>query len=175
VIVIVVVVVVVAVIVIVIVIAPMSSALRVGMIVPITICTAFGLERRLLDDHRQPERAHHVVEHMIVLVAQPSSAHLHGNVAIAQVVRSARERNRIVRTECRHHFGRGSHQHHRAAARRQQIPVAQDVSARHLQRNLFARFELRPQPALASQLERQLQYILVCASVRRACRDPIHG
>ena len=89
--------------------------------VRVPVCAGFWLERRLLDHDRQPEPAHHVVEHVIMSVSQPALANLHGHVTIAQVISGAREARCIGIAHGRDGFERRDHFHHRAIFRTQQI------------------------------------------------------
>lgn len=72
----------------------------VMMVVAVTVPTGIGAALRfecgLLETHGQTEGRDHLVENMIVLVAQPPLADLQRHVAIAQVVGRPREQHRVL-------------------------------------------------------------------------------
>jgi hypothetical protein len=61
------------------------------VVVSVAVRAALGLEPGVLVGHGKPEPAQHVVEHVIVLISEPPDADLKRNVAIAEVIRGARE------------------------------------------------------------------------------------
>ena len=83
--------------------------------------------------------------------------YLDRHVAVAEVIRGARQVPRIVAGDMQHLFRRRDHFDHPAVVRHQQVAAAQQVAARQDQCNLFPRNELRAQAALLAQVERQLQ------------------
>ena len=64
--------------------------------VAVRVGAALGLEGRLDGVHRQPQRPDHVVQHVIVLVAQAPAVDLHRDVAVAQVVGGPGQGQRIA-------------------------------------------------------------------------------
>ena len=52
------------------------------MATPVRIRAAFRFKGRLLYKHGQAKAANHIVEHMVVPIAQPAVANLHGDVTI---------------------------------------------------------------------------------------------
>ena len=55
----------------------------------------FRFKRQGVEGHLQPERAQHVVENVIVVIAQFAGHDLQRHVAVAQVVAGAGEQERI--------------------------------------------------------------------------------
>ena len=70
--------------------------MTVVMTVTTGIGTGLGLEGGLFDAHQETERGDHVVQHVIVRVAQPAVAYLQRHVPVAQVIGRARQQTRIV-------------------------------------------------------------------------------
>src|SRR5262245_50432408 len=56
------------------------------------VCTGFGFKGGLLDLHAESQPAHHVIQHMIVLVAQPGGRNLQRYMAVTQVITDAGQR-----------------------------------------------------------------------------------
>ena len=66
------------------------------MMVAATVRASFGSEGRAREGDVQPQAAHEVVEHVIVLVGEAAGRDLERHVPIAEVVRRAREEERVV-------------------------------------------------------------------------------
>src|SRR5688572_31057919 len=81
--------------------ASATSTVRMGMRMRVRvgvrdIGTSLRFEWRELDPHLESESAQHVVEHMIVLVAQPARTDLQRHVAVSQVIAGARQLQRVA-------------------------------------------------------------------------------
>ncbi|HEV7715749.1 MAG TPA: hypothetical protein VGO53_09145 [Steroidobacteraceae bacterium] len=63
--------------------------MSMAVFLAVTVRSGFRLEGRLLDEHRQAQPHHHVIEHVVVRVTEPVWPDLHRHMAIAQVVRGA--------------------------------------------------------------------------------------
>jgi hypothetical protein len=86
--------------------------------------TRLGLERSATRLHGEAEPAHHVVEHVIVLVREPAIAELNGYVPVAEVVRTSQEQVRVGCVRNRKVLRRRAHDDHLAAVGQQQLSVA---------------------------------------------------
>ena len=100
---------------------------------PVFICASLGFKRCLLYRYGKAKPTHHVVQHMIMLVAHPVGGDLQRNVAIAQVVAGAGQSQRVVAVYGRYRLGGGLHLYHQAPGASQQVTAAQDFSARQKQ------------------------------------------
>lgn len=69
----------------------------VVMVVTTAVSTPFGGEGRTHEVDRQAQAAHELVEHVIVLVGEAAERDRERDVAIAEMIRRAREKERIVR------------------------------------------------------------------------------
>ena len=108
---------------------------RVWMRVAMTVFirSRLGFKRCLLYRYGKAKPTHHVVQHMIMLVAHPVGGDLQRNVAIAQVVAGAGQSQRVVAVYGRYRLGGGLHLYHQAPGASQQVTAAQDFSARQKQ------------------------------------------
>ena len=100
---------------------------------PVFIRSRLGFKRCLLYRYGKAKPTHHVVQHMIMLVAHPVGGDLQRNVAIAQVVAGAGQSQRVVAVYGRYRLGGGLHLYHQAPGASQQVTAAQDFSARQKQ------------------------------------------
>lgn len=75
------------------------------------VSAGFRLERQLAKGHRQAELAQHIVQHVIVMVAQLARHDLQRHVTVAEVVAGLRQHKRIVAAHYRHPFISGNHLH----------------------------------------------------------------
>jgi hypothetical protein len=105
----------------------------------------------------EPETPQHVVQHVIVLVPQPSRSYLQWHVPVAEVVTRPRELEWMARVHRRHRLGRGLHLDHPAIVRQQQIPAPQDAATFEKQPGFLAIVEHGAQTALRTFAERQSQ------------------
>src|SRR5688572_14690130 len=77
-------------------IVPVSMVVTIAVRVPMApVRSGLRLERRLLHLHAEPQAAHHVVQHVVMTVAQPAGMDLQGHVPVAQVVARAGEQPRV--------------------------------------------------------------------------------
>jgi hypothetical protein len=113
------------------------------LVMRVAVRAAFRLEGSVLEGQRKSEPAHHVVEHVIVLVGESTDADLERDVPITEVVRRAREQERVVRRRdaerlvgCEDFVGH-------AVVGEQAIAVREHGSARQHDRDFFAVFESR--------------------------------
>jgi hypothetical protein len=129
----------------------------VPMPVPAAISAGLGLKRQRHLFDRRPEPRQHVRQHGIVFELQIIDAHFNRRMPVAEVIRRARQRQHIGRTNQQHGFRGGSNTHEAAVVGNEHIAVAQHGAARQHKRDFFARIERRGQTALAAGLERQRQ------------------
>lgn len=128
-----------------------------------SVSTGLRFERRLFYAHVESQAAHHVVEHVIVLVTQPTLSDLKRDVSIPEVIRRTRQSERVIGSHGRDGFRRSDDSNHATIVSAQQIAIAQHAPAFQEQTDLFARRERGAQAALRSQLERKYEI-----EVRRA-------
>jgi hypothetical protein len=127
--------------------AVVSVLVRVAR-VSVPVGAGLGLEGCVDDGHLEPEPLNHVVEHVIVQVRDISSSELGRDVTIAEVVRGARELERILGRDPGDALRRRAHLHEPAAFAAKDISVAQHRSARQHEGNVLASFEARPLAAV---------------------------
>lgn len=120
--------------------------------------SSFGLERRLFNSDGKAEAANHLIEHVIVLVANPADADLQCDVSVSQVIARATQRERLRGSHCRDRFGLGDDLHDTTIVREQQISAPQDLSSLEDQSHFFTGVQRGAQAALAPQLERQDEF-----------------
>ena len=96
----------------------------VAMIVTMTVAVAvafagvgagFRFKRQMRESDLQAELAQHIVQHMIVVIAQLSGHDLQRNVAVAEVIAGFRQGERIVAMHHGHAFICGDNLHKLAA------------------------------------------------------------
>jgi hypothetical protein len=136
-----------------------SVRCRGRAIVAMVIRAAFRLEGSVLVPDAQAQRLDHVVEHMIGQVAQVALADLEADMAIAEMVGAAGQRQRILAGDCRYRLGGRDDPYDFAAVGAEQVAATQDRAARELDTDLATRFEPRPQPGLLPLLEAQHQLV----------------
>ena len=112
-----------------------------------------GLKRRGLGDYVQAQGSHHLVEHMIVLIAKKAVAHLQRHVAVAQVVGAAGQLPPIARADGAHRLGRRLNPDHRPIPRQQAVPSAQHPAAGQKAGHLASAFQLGTQAAALPQID----------------------
>jgi hypothetical protein len=122
-----------------------------------TVGAGLGLERSVFDTHVEAETSHHVIEHMIVLIANESGANLQRDVSIAEVITDSRELPGICGANSRYAFRRCHHFDDPSILAEQSLAPTQHASALQENRNLFTRVEDRSQSTFRSQLERKHQ------------------
>lgn len=107
-----------------------GEGLVVTMLVSAAIRTRFGLERQryLLD--RRADAHEHIGEHRIVFELQIIGADFHRRMTIAEVIRGARERQRIRSAYVKHGFMRGNDTHETAIVGDEHVAVVQHGAAR---------------------------------------------
>jgi len=120
-----------------------------------SVGTRFGLKRRVLDEYAQPQAAGHVIEHMVMAVSQPSVADLQCDVAIPQMISRARQASRVVGLQSRDRFLRRSYLHDPAVVGKQEIAVAQYVTAFEQHADLLTARQACAKSAAAPRVEGQ--------------------
>jgi hypothetical protein len=123
------------------------------MLVTAAIRARLRLERRRRVIHMRAQTLQHVFQHRIGFQFQLSRSHFHRRVTIAQVVRGARQRNRIVSVYNQHILRRCKHAHEAAVVGDQHVTVAQHRAARQHQRNLLTVIQGGGQATLAAVIE----------------------
>ena len=98
------------------------------------VSAGFRLERQLAKGHRQAELAQHIVQHVIVMVAQLARHNLQRYVTVAEVIAGLRQHKRVVAAHHRHPFISGNHLHKLGA-----FFVAEHIAAAQQQAALEAR------------------------------------
>jgi hypothetical protein len=119
------------------------------------VSTGFRLKRRLLHHDGESQAAHHVIEHVIVTIAQPAIADLQDHVSIAQVICRARNPLRILVMRFRDSFRRRSDFYDASIIGEQQISPAQDLSAFQNDSDLFAIGQTGTKTASAAKIKWQ--------------------
>lgn len=107
-----------------------GEGLVVTMLVSAAIRARFGLERQryLLD--RRADAHEHIGKHRIVFELQIIGADFHRRMTIAEVIRGARERQRIRSAYVKHGFMRGNDTHETAIVGDEHVAVVQHGAAR---------------------------------------------
>lgn len=107
-----------------------GEGLVVTMLVSAAIRARFGLERQryLLD--RRADAHEHIGKHRIVFELQIIGADFHRRMTIAEVIRGARERQRIRSAYVKHSFMRGNDTHETAIVGDEHVAVVQHGAAR---------------------------------------------
>jgi hypothetical protein len=121
------------------------------------VSTGFRLKRRLLHHDSESQAAHHVIEHVIVTVAQPAIADLQGHVSIAEVICRARKPLRILAMHVRDSFRGRADFDDPSIVGEQQISPAQDLSAFQNNSDLFAVGQAGAKTASAANIKWQHQ------------------
>jgi hypothetical protein len=136
----------------------------------IGVGTRFRLEWRLDRRHPRIQPAQHLREDMIRGNPQIAAPQLHGYVPVTEVIGRASERARRVAFDVKHALGLCDDLHDPAIRRHEEITAAQNFAAREQERHRLAGDKRRAQPALLSQIERQLQTAAGLDRTRRATR-----
>ncbi|GBH26089.1 hypothetical protein BvRS1_31380 [Burkholderia vietnamiensis] len=122
----------------------------VAMLVAAAVGADFRLERRQRFVDLRAEPAQHVREHRIGFELQVAVADLDRRGPVAEVIRGAHQRERIVRTPEQHRFGRRDDAHQRAVVGDQPVAVAQHGAARQQDGDVLAGIERGRDAALAA-------------------------
>ncbi|CAM2161097.1 hypothetical protein PT2222_90314 [Paraburkholderia tropica] len=117
---------------------------------PAAIRARLGLERQFRALDLRAEALEHVFEHRIGFELQFVDAHFHGRMAIAEVIRRAREREAVVRAHAQHALRRRDHAHEAAVVGDQHVAVTQHRAARQHHAHVLARVEPGREAALAA-------------------------
>ena len=112
-----------------------------------SVGAGLGIERHLLGSNLEAESAQHLVEHVIVCVADPAVPDLKRRVAVPEGVAGAREREGIPASYGLYGFVWGSHLYYAAVVRAQEITVPERDAALEPQRGLAPVVEPHPQAA----------------------------
>jgi len=121
------------------------------------VCSDFRFERRLLDVDAKTQTANHVIENVVMVVAQPAAADLQRDMTITQVIRRSNQLFGLRAPNRRHELGGGANLDDAAVIGEQQIAAAQHLSARHDNCRYLAVGQRRTQPTAAARLKGQLQ------------------
>ncbi len=100
------------------------------MMVPAAVGPGLRLERRLHVRDARPEMAQHLLEHVILHQAQKPVAHLHRDVAIAKMIRRARELGRAGAFDVQYLLRGRNDFDNAAVGGRHQIATTQNFTAR---------------------------------------------
>jgi hypothetical protein len=120
------------------------------------VSAGFRLERQLAKGHRQAELAQHIVQHVIVMVAQLARHNLQRYVTVAEVIAGLRQHKRIVAAHHRHPFISGNHLHKLGAVFvAEHIAAAQQQAAGQQQTGFPAIVEGDFYPAFDANINRQ--------------------
>jgi len=117
--------------------------------------TRLRLEGCLFNAYHQPQAAQHVVQHMVVTVAQFARHDLYGHVAIAQVVTGAGKQLRVVAAHDGKRLGGGTYLNLDTVVARQQIAILQCAATFQQQAGVAAVVQGDAQPTLAALVQRQ--------------------
>ena len=117
-----------------------------------------GLEGRADWHHRSAEPAKHPGEHIVGREAKPASTHLHGRMAVAQMIGGPGEGIRIRAAHLQEILRRGGHPHDATVVSLEAIAVAKHRAAVEEETDLLAAYDRRAQPALLPQLEREHKF-----------------
>jgi len=134
-----------------------GESLVVAMLVTAAIRARLGLKRHrhLIDGCS--DALQHIGENRIEFELQIIRADFNRRMTIAEVIRGARERQRIFRADHEHGFRCGDHAHEAAVVGDQHIAVAQNSAARQQHRHFLAVIERGREAALATFVERECQ------------------
>jgi hypothetical protein len=130
-------------------------AMRMRMMMPATVRPCLRFERRHSRFGIHAEPVQHVLQHVVLLDADPASADLQRHVPIGEVVYGAHQLLRIGRGDMQHRFVGGDHLDDATIAAAQPIAAAQDAAARQHERSLQPGLQPHAQPALLPQVEGQ--------------------
>ena len=134
-----------------------GEALVMPVLVPAAIRAGFRLKRHGRLSDRCADALQHVGEHRIVFELQIIRADFHRRMAIAEVIRRARQRQRIFRAHHEHRFGRRDHAHEAAVVGDQHVAVAQHGAARQQHGHFLAVIERGREAAFAALVESERQ------------------
>jgi hypothetical protein len=118
----------------------------------VTVDARLGSERRSSKHEHEPEPAHHPVEYVIVTVCENADADPQRHVPIAEVVRGAREEQRVVRRRHAELLVRSHDFDRRTVFGPQPIAVGEHRSARQVNGELFAVRESREKSRFLSRV-----------------------
>jgi hypothetical protein len=150
---------------------PVPMIMESGAAGAACVSAALGLEGGFFDAHRQAQTAHHLVEHVVVQIAQPAVPNLQRHMAVAEMIGGAREGARVGASDRRDGFRCRSDFDHAPIGGAQQIAAAQDLSTRKHYTDLLAARETSAKAAATAQLEWQQQ----AGIGGRSITDPLRG
>ena len=139
-----------------------------------------GFERGHERCEPRPEAREHFLEHMIACEPQPSLAHLHGDVAIPEVIRGTRQFPGRIAGHVHEDLRLRDDLDHAAVGGHEEVAAAQDVAAREVQRHFLATVERGELARLLPLLEWQgevrgdLQCVRGVGTDRKARADLDH-
>jgi hypothetical protein len=121
--------------------------------VPMTaaVSTSFGLKRQRRGFDPRAEPCQHRFEHGIGFQLQIIGTDLDGRMAIAEMISSTRERQRVARSHNEHGFIRGDDAHEAAVLGNEHVAVRKHGAARQHERNGFTVVERCGEPAFAAR------------------------
>ena len=132
-----------------------SVVVAVRMDGAVPVGAGLRLEGGVHDGHLEPEAPDHVVDHVIVQVGEKSGPELGGNMTIAEMVRGARELQRVLGHDSRHALRSCSHPDEPASLAVQEISVAEHRASRQHERDMLAAFETGSLAAVLPPIVRQ--------------------
>lgn len=125
-------------------VAAVAGAIRAG----------FRLEGAHLERHRQPELTHHAVQDVIMLVGETAQLYLQRDVTVAQVVRGAKQRQKVIAVHHRELFRGCSYQGDRTVLRAQPVTLLERRSTREEHSAVAPGVEARSETTPAAEVPR---------------------
>lgn len=125
-------------------IVPMPMAAAIG--------ARLGLERQRGALHGSAQAPQHVFEHRVRFELQIIRAHFYGRMPVAEVIRGARERQRVRGAHEQHGFRGGHDAHEPAVVGHQHVAVGEHGAARQHERHFFAVVERCGEAAFAARV-----------------------
>ncbi len=120
----------------------------VVMMMAAAVSASFGSEGRAHERNIQPEATHELVEHVIVLVGEATRRDCERHVSIAEVIRRAREKERVVRGRDAELFVGGDDRVRFAVVGEQAVAIGEHGAARKANRELPTVLQMRAKPRL---------------------------
>ena len=119
-----------------------------------TVGTGLGFERGL-DTHRlQAQATQHIVEYMVVQVAQPSRLYLQRDVPVAEVITGTRQQQGVFAAQLRDRFVCRAYLHAQPVGIAQQVTVTQNLAPAQKQSRLTPIVEFYALPRALAPLQR---------------------
>lgn len=118
-----------------------------------TVGAAFRRERPGLEAHLGAEPAAEVVEHVVVAILHARAFDLQRHVAIAEVIRDARDEQRIRCIRDAELLGGGAHDHARVLTRLEVVAVGEHAATRQLDSELSPALELGQKTMFLARVE----------------------